>query len=775
MKRFMDAWSTCVMLQVFFTTISTMSGLHSYNIKDSHSQSNKTHIIVVVPTIKDEHEHCSASQPMWERGEKILMGANVAMKGINTHLNLPNELEIVSVKVPECSVNTRIDDFIGHLTLGKIEPVAIVGYFCDNVAHFFSQLADHESFGVAQIFASLPLLPHSSRSMSLQNLYHLLPSSAVCTKAAALFIKRLQWDQIGVIGKGGYHDMHFSRMREEFLHNTRMHDIETVFQIEKNLANSAKQIIKGLKHSTAKVIVVFLPPSEAADLLCESFHQELKWPRYIWIYMEVNHDEMIRVIARRCQEDVVAQAMERVIFVHFEDWQKHDNETFQSGEPYTIFYDVYTELQKDSPNSSCLEINPYASVVYDSIWAIALAMNSILSLEIGGRSNGRGIIERELAHVSFQGVTGLVNFSRTGAAVQLPVSISQTQQFVPIQIGLYDSSSNELVLNKTRLGDIPSDDLDHEYLLYPLYLTVILLIFMTLSLIFTTIIMSLFIHYRKNPEIKAASSILSLCMFIGCYCLILSSIIHTVSSGLVVENTILRYSECWGNTFLFTVGLDAVLATVIAKALRIYHIFHSFNLRRLSPAWSDKCLFVAILAIVSVKVLLMVIWASVDINHLVDERRLSLQDFPPHYVIIQKCYSRYLSLWVGLAFGYTGILFIPMIVAAILTRKIKGERFKDSKKICALVAVLCVLICVGNSLWFFLRAIEENIGSKVVYSLGFTLAALACQVFLFLPKIVPSLRRHADILKPTWVDTSINYSSCDLHYAHGDHHYHRLY
>ena len=374
---------------------------------------------------------------------------------------------------------------------------------------------------------------------------------------------------------------------------------------------------------------------------------------------------------------------------------------------------------------------------------------------------------KELTSVSFQGASGLVNFSQGAAALQLHVDIFHVYQNTSIQIGTYNQYTDRLFVNWSILGDIPSDELDEVYLLYPLYLTVVLLVILVSSLIFTTITMSLFIHYRKNPEIKATSIVLSLCMFVGCYCLIISSLLHTIASGHILENTILRHAGCWGNTFLFTIGMDMVLATVFTKTLRIYHIFNTFG--KLSSLWTDKGLFAMIL---SIKVLIMVIWAAVDINHLINKRTLSLQEFPPYYEVVQKCYSRYLGLWVAIIFAYSGLLFLPTIIAAILTRRIKGDksRYKDSKKICMLVAVLSILICMGNALWFFLRAIGANIASKVVFSLGFTLAALFCQFFLFLPKIIPSIHPHANILKPTWVDASLHplYHQ-DSHCAHADH------
>ena len=756
----------CLNLLVSFVAGSSTSN-HDVNLNSSIS---KIHIIVILPTTKEEYEYCTGSQPKWERGDDILPGAHIAINEVNTLLQ--SNLEIVPIKVPQCSASERIDDFVGNLTSKNLNLVAVVGYFCDDLAYFYSQLASHQTFEVVQISASLPLIPASNHDLDLPLFLHnILPSSAGNAKAAAELVHLLGWSKIGVIGKGWYHDTHFSRLRELFLMNAQTYNITTVFQIELNSGpvNSAKHIVKQLKQSIAKVIVLFLPPSDVRDIICEAHLEELKWPDYVWVYVEVNSSEVNKSTERCSEDEMITQAREKVIFVHRQMWQQSEEKILKSGSNAGNFHRNYIQQLKQTRNGDCLQSNPYASVLYDSIWSIALALNR--SNDVSNQK--RYAIEEELTKVSFQGATGFVNFNQRQAAVQIPINVDQIQNSRAVVFGTTVMPFGMLKINKSVLGKIPDDNLSEVNLLYPHYLTAVLLIFMILSLIFTTITMSLFIHYRKNPEIKAASSILSLCMFFGCYCLIISSLIHTIESGLVVEAHVLRYTSCWGNTFLFAVGIDMILATVFAKAIRIYHIFKNNSLRRLNPLWADKYLFVAILLIVSVKVLIMIIWAAVDINHLIDERKLSLQDTPLHYVVIQKCYSRKLGIWVGITFAYSCILFVPMIIAAYLTRNIRGERFKNSKKICGLVIILIILMCTGNALWFFLRAIGKHIASKVVYSLGFTLAALACQIFLFLPKIIPSLRRHADILKPTWVDTSINTTS-DL-YANTDTHYHRLY
>ena len=345
-------------------------------------------------------------------------------------------------------------------------------------------------------------------------------------------------------------------------------------------------------------------------------------------------------------------------------------------------------------------------------------------------------LEEELKQLSFQGATGFMNFSQNPAAAQVIVGVTQMYQRDPLEIASYDSALNQFTfLNLSKLENALSHKQDHLYLLYPPYLTFILSALLVLCLIFTTGTVSLFIHHRKTPRVKATSFVLSLCMFVGCYSLIVSSLLHTISSSIATQGKVFRYAICWGNTFLFTVGIDLVLATVFAKTLRIYHIFNKF--RKISRLWSDKGLFVLILAIVCVKVVIMIVWALVDMNHLIDEISPQPEGFPPRYVIVQKCYSHHLSWWITLIFGYSIALFIPMLHVAILTRKINRKEFKDSKAITTLVAVLFVLTCIGNALWFLLRTIDADIASKVVYSLAFSSAAMVCQLFLFVPKIIP--------------------------------------
>lgn len=713
-------------LLLLFNNCSLQS-TDSMMVWDNPSSTESLDILAVVPTSTNH------LQPNWERGEELMSAAEIAVNEISDSqsvLNNTYQLNIVPIEVKQCNPFINIEAFAEKFVSkgSRNKTIAIVGYFCENIIRYLSPLVGHDWFGVIQISAMPPIITNAQNTGDKQvpHFYHILPSPLVLAEVAAMLIHRLGLSEIGMISSGEYHDQHYSKISEAFLPMAKKYNVSIVSHI----TSSPRPSLANLKKSSARVYLVFLPPSVAVDVICNAYLQGFVWPYYAWVYIEL-HSGQIANSSQHCSKDVVSIAKENIILVHFN----------VSSYPFNIGYGINNGSITKAHISDKLNqhSNVYPSVLYDSLWAIALALKQ--SLTAHPPHDGDPIkvewIKKELKQLSFQGTTGLMNFSQNPTAVQVTVSVTQMHQGEPTEIASYSSALEQFTfLNLSKLENAAvSHKQDHLYLLYQHYLTFILSTLLVVCLVFTTATLLLFIHYRKTPRVKATSFALSLCMFVGCYSLIASSLIHTIFSSIIIQGRVFRYGICWGNTFLFTVSIDLVLATVFAKTLRIYHIFNKFG--KISHLWSDKGLFVLILAIVSVKVVMMIAWALVDMNHLVDEVSPQPVGFPPHYIVVQRCYSHHLSWWITIVFGYSVVLFIPMLYLAVLTRKIERKEFKDSKAITTLVALLFVLTCIGNALWFLLRMIDADIASKVVYSLGFSSAAVLCQVFLFLPKIIP--------------------------------------
>ena len=699
---------------------------------ETHSHVQILQIMVVVPTTKHFDGYCKYLPPKWERGEEILPGAHIAVSEINDYPEILRDfqLEIVTIKAPLCSASAAISSFVGNLTSQTNNIVAITGYFCDNLAHTYSRLVGRNGFEVVQISTMPPFLSLSNHNIDMPYFHYSLPSINVYAKATVMLLKTLGWRQIGVISNGWYHDVHFSKIKEAFTFVAQEHGIKTVLHEESNPANAMNKILRNLKNSYAKVIVAFLPPSEAVEIVCKAHFQGFKWPNYVWLFVGMSSDEIIKM-TDKCSETTMISAVENVLFLDLHLKQHKAQDILSSRVSYSTFVETYHRKLNVSSSIDCLQSNPYAGVLYDTIWTLAIAINRSFI-------NYSRTINEELRHVTFQGASGLLNYTKNGAALNTSLGISQVQNGGTVLIGLFNSYRQQILLNQSALKEVPSDELDRVYILYPVYLMGIFCICFIFMILFTTITMFLFICYRNHPEIKATSSVLSLCMFAGCYLLILSTLNHTIVSSVVIEGKVLRFLSCWGNDFLNTVGLDLVLATVFAKTLRIHYIFNKVG-RISSQMWSDKGLFALILVIVSVKGVIMVLWILVDTNYRTDEVRIPLQGFPPYQVVVQKCYSRHSIVWIALTFGYSGVLGLFMMVVAILTKNIKQERFKDSKKILTLVAILFMTYCTGCVLWFFLRETGAYIGSKAFSDTAFYALPFVCQIFLFLPKIVPLL------------------------------------
>ena len=135
-----------------------------------------------------------------------------------------------------------------------------------------------------------------------------------------MLCRKLGWSHVGVIGLGLYHDTHYSRMKEEFLYNSQKHNITVMFQMERSFVNLPSQILVELKRLIAKIIVVFLPPFEVVNMLCEAYHQGLKWPDYVWLDVEVDSDTLTIRDISSCTIDILTKAMENVLFLHLQHW-----------------------------------------------------------------------------------------------------------------------------------------------------------------------------------------------------------------------------------------------------------------------------------------------------------------------------------------------------------------------------------------------------------------------------------------------------------------------
>lgn len=462
-------------------------------------------------------------------------------------------------------------------------------------------------------------------------------------------------------------------------------------------------------------------------MICLAYQQGVVWPNYTWIFPDHHIEDLLLHAGDMCNVTVLKHALEKVYLLQFH---------FNFSDPHTQYSNILTP-------------NPYAYSMHDSIQALALALNTTMdhlqainsSLEDYrlGSSDITDMIERELMTLSFTGALGHVQFDTSKRERQTTVDILQIRNGTAIQVGSYNPASGQLVydedINPIQDMDIPR--IKRSAVTLPV--SVILLTVNGVCIIFTTIMLVLFVLHRKSAEIKASSLKLGLFTFVGCYLLFFASLLSTVAdlTNYVVPFLCTTINWC---TFL---GINFVYGTVLVRMLRVYRIF-GYNGRMGKKRWSDWFLCIVVLIIVGNVAILLLVWSLVDVLTIreveIDTDQAAASQ--PYIEVMLYCYSDYHQVWLTLGCSEVGILILVVTVLAFKTRKIRLKHFKDTKKVNVYVFMSILLICVGMPFWWVLRTVKETALSLVCVSLGQNGIATLCQLLLIAPKVIPPLTRE---------------------------------
>ena len=256
-----------------------------------------------------------------------------------------------------------------------------------------------------------------------------------------------------------------------------------------------------------------------------------------------------------------------------------------------------------------------------------------------------------------------------------------------------------------------------------------------------TIMLLLFICFRNEPAVKATSVSLSILIFIGCYLLILHTYLLTTSllPYFYKQPKEWRDCVCTLRTFLNGVGfpIALILSTPLVKLLRVYRLF---NLKRRVSKFTTSNLALAlyVLLLMLPNVLISLIWATADpytsaVSSAISGGLLHIS---------VQCVSTYSLLWTLLLLVYTVIVSLFLITFAVLTRKIKYQDFKDTKKV-SILSFLVVFQCASLLFyWYLLRIIGADVVFiHVVLQSGYCCTILECQGVIFAPKLFPVVKK----------------------------------
>ena len=507
------------------------------------------------------------------------------------------------------------------------------------------------------------------------NINYMTASTSTLTDSILASLTEIHPKKIGIITEieQPYYLMISNELRTKT--NTSLCNIQIVHKHHKIFSGIADRVFASNVH----VILLSVSPSTAIPMLCEAYKSGLKWPKYAWILHSYRLDDLLRRSKsnERCSVWKILEGI--FIFQLTKEKSNFDSET------------VHRNIRN----------NPYANLLYDSVWSLISSVDN-----------------KSFSH--FNEVSSPFHFSPDVSKVYIYHNMNGMASLISI----YDGASHTLKLtSEITFADSDLPVVPHVFAPYLLSLPL-------LCLLFNTILLVLYIYFRNERSIKSTSVSLSMLIFTGCYFLVGFTV------GLIL-NRQYRFDFCMVNVWLSGLGLSIplILATILVKMLRVYHIFTSFKRLKQTAKCKDCALLIYTLLILSPNIIIVTLWTAIDPYHKVGN---FIEHPAAGFIRVEwSCHSDYVFIWITLGISYFFLLSAAVIIVAVKSRKIRRAQFKDTKKV-NLFIFLLVIICPGSLLY-----------SQFFYSFWFIffvnyvvhiLAAFLCQIILFVPKIWPSIQ-----------------------------------
>ena len=595
-------------------------------------------------------------------------------------------------------------DGLEHLTGNQCSDIlGVVGDLDFKVTSIIHDLAARSNSSVTQVVSILSPSILPLEDLGHSNVVDMNPLSHYIDAITSL-IDRLNWTYIGLITDSTNYQLYAAELLLKKLHSIQEMTVSPYVR----LGLSHEDYIRALqqvKRYQTKAIIIMVSEETACTILKYALQYKFSWPEYAWIVYNIDSSEC-------------TSGMEGVILLN----RKQVNIDVQSQE-----WIKEIRFGNSFNNHTSLGESRYLSLLCDSVLAVALTE------------------QLNFSNATFPGISGQVQI-REGKRLS-NISIIHIQNYSNYEIGYYDTASKELyIILEDKLFNVATNPRDTVLSVLTVYdgitdLNVIFILsIFAVSIVTVTVILVLYLYFHKEPEIKATSVTLSMCMFLGCYISLLF-IPLLVINGQTSKFTLLADFICTWLTWFSGLGLPfpLILNTLILKMLRVYVIFfhpHSYK-RKLC---SDGGLFMFVLLLSSPTILVLTAWTVLDPF---SKQRLMLPHEQGYY---DRCLSNHTALWISMLLAYFFILLTAVIVVAFKTSKIRYKHFRDTKATNIYTFLASFLTVTILLYWFFFRSLEISINnlrsSGYTLYVGHILVAMPCQFTLFIPKLYPPIVRR---------------------------------
>jgi gamma-aminobutyric acid type B receptor len=693
----------------------------------------------------------------WDKAYELIPAADLAMDQINNDTDiLPGyKLKLIHVKSEACGISL-ITKGVVNIFAEMFDPshqrnvVGLAGLYCSTVTDVIAKDFSKEVVTYLQLAGSTSPVHRNESNMNFHWLVHLISSSAFNNAFTAL-TRKFDWKRVGIVydALSVFHRENAANLMKYFTEEERDVNVTADIPITRNTDH--ERVFKIVSDSKTRILYISALDFEGTNILCEAYHQKAFYPGYVYIFPTRSRRGLLsRANKTRCEPFQIEKALEGAIFLQYK-LTNQNKAMLESNLTYTEYrqkYLQYLTLTEMDPEVKALDrMNGYANIMYDQIWAFALALGRSLGdlhatnisldpLKLEQTRTFASIVRGKLSNISFEGASGRVKFKRNNVESTV-VKITQVINGTEKLLAVYNHNPENKSISQT-LPTQPSDRFDIKPLLLPPWEFYLFNVLFIVFIAVTTFVFIFLLVFRDRPEVKASSPFISFVMISGCYLTVISALVRNICWGHPITNFEVFTLLCNVQMWLWMIGLTLLFSALMLRLLRVYNIFKAYG--RTSHYWKDKYMILYIFLVCCGEVVILVIWTAVDRIQMIGHTEYQPDANPPYFQTITTCSCNMFGVWLALTFSYNGLLMLIIVLLAVKTRKIRLSNFKNTKQINAFIILTCMTLGFLIPLWYVIGIETFSELNHLIVCFAFSSTGVYCQLLIFLPQVFVTMQ-----------------------------------
>uniref|UniRef100_A0A2I3S2D9 Gamma-aminobutyric acid type B receptor subunit 1 n=2 Tax=Pan TaxID=9596 RepID=A0A2I3S2D9_PANTR len=609
----------------------------------------------------------------WPGGQACQPAVEMALEDVNSRRDILPDYELKLIHHDsKCDPGQATKYLYELLYNDPIKIILMPG--CSSVSTLVAEAARMWNLIVLSYGSSSPALSNRQR---FPTFFRTHPSATLHNPTRVKLFEKWGWKKIATIQQT---TEVFTSTLDDLEERVKEAGIEITFR--QSFFSDPAVPVKNLKRQDARIIVGLFYETEARKVFCEVYKERLFGKKYVWFLIGWYADNWFKIYdpSINCTVDEMTEAVEghittEIVMLNPANTRSISNMTSQE------FVEKLTKRLKRHPE----ETGGFqeAPLAYDAIWALALALNKTSGG--GGRSgvrledfnyNNQTItdqIYRAMNSSSFEGVSGHVVFDASG---------SRMAWTLIEQLGLgWDATWGRIYIQNSQ------------------------------------------------PNLNNLTAV-------GCS-LALAAVFPLGLDGYHIGRNQFPF-VCQARLWLLGLGFSLGYGSMFTKIWWVHTVFtkkeEKKEWRKTLEPWK---LYATVGLLVGMDVLTLAIWQIVDPLHRTIETFAKEEPKEDIDVSIlpqlEHCSSRKMNTWLGIFYGYKGLLLLLGIFLAYETKSVSTEKINDHRAVGMAIYNVAVLCLITAPVTMILSSQQD--AAFAFASLAIVFSSYITLVVLFVPKM----------------------------------------